>query len=77
MTEFSSIKCLKTKLVVVKLLADGKHLNGKHLVVGKLLADVKLFSVGKHLVDAKHLASIQMLTDVTDLPDLTIDEKFE
>ena len=26
------------------------------------------------LVDAKHLASIKMLTDLTYLPDLTIDE---
>ena len=43
-------------------------------VSGKLLADGKLLSVNKHLIDTKHLALIQMLIGLTYL---TIDEKLE
>ena len=66
---FSSIKCLS----ITKNLVNAN----KHLVIGKILAEGKLFSVGKHLVDTKNLALIKMLTDLSYLPDLTIDEKLQ
>ena len=50
------------------------YLTDFHLSNVYLLADGKLFSVGKYLVDVKHLASIQMSTDLTYL---TIDEKLD
>ena len=45
--------------------------SSKCLSITKNLANAKLLVVGKHL------AAIQMLTDLTYLPDLTIDEKLD